>query len=291
MTSCSNADTEITTELFVQLRQSAREAMPAAWAWCRVAVKINVMYDLSQIVLDFAGIEDTEVSASNRSRSVLLCARTTNGCLFRADNGFWMACHMPLVGVVRVTFWLADRTGTTQLSLAMEDAVNPTALRGVMSQIIEVAAPTIEWSCERRPGNARVKCLDTPAVIKFAPLPTRSPNSAQVFDVDHDKLRADLLADGFLAGTTRTASVLLVFSAWPGYLAALAPSRAQLRRQTAHSLDGQPGVWHRLLTAKAERTVKTDDWWALVGPVEPVRSIDPAPGLIVGTAACWSKIF
>lgn len=96
---------------------------------------------------------------------------------------------------------------------------------------------------------------------------------------DHAKLEADFRADKFEAGVTRTAGVSFVFYALPDYLDALAPSRAQLRRQTPQVIDGLPGVWHRLLTATAERRTQTGQLWA------PLKSLDLAEGL----ALCEEK--
>lgn len=101
----------------------------------------------------------------------------------------------------------------------------------------------------------------------------------QSFRVDRLILVAAIEADGFKVGDTRTASVSFVFSARPGYLAALAPSRAQLRRQAPQVIEGLPGAWHRLLTATAERRTTPGTLWA------PIRSLDLAPGLTASRRA------
>ena len=97
----------------------------------------------------------------------------------------------------------------------------------------------------------------------------------QGFPVDGTELAASIQADNFKVGDGRTASVSLRLTARPGYLAALAPARAQLRRQAPQAIEGLPGAWHRLLTATAERRTTTGDLWA------PIRSLALAPGLTV----------
>ena len=291
----TKTETDATTELFVWLTQPAREAMPAAWAWCRVAVKINVLCDLSQIVLDYAGVEDAELSTgSGNLRTLSLFAKTTNSCLFRFEDGTGAACYMPLVGVARMAFGkdLASSHGTVapsdaplawaRLTLNMNSTVSPDVFRAVHPRVTRTATPCLEWSCEQAPGRARVTFWGrtNPAVQpkRFAPCLVIHLCSSSYFvggvSVDHARLEADFRADEFKAGVARTASVSFVFYALPDYLDAIAPGRAQLRRQTPQVIDGLPGVWHRLLTATAERrTSAAGALWA------PLKSLDLAEGL------------
>ena len=158
------------TELFVQFRQSAREAMPAAWAWCRVATRTEFLFDLSQIVLDYAGFEDTELSADDGNQHCLsLFARTTNSCLFRIDD-IYMACYMPLVGLVRVA--RSEQPGAwCTLTLNLNSVISPAAVNYVKPEIIEAAVPSLAWSRQQHAGVARVLCR--PAFVQNRTQPFR----------------------------------------------------------------------------------------------------------------------
>lgn len=166
MTSHSNADTDATTELYVQLAQSARQAMPAAWAWCRVAAKKQVLIELSQIVLDYAGIEDLELSDA----CISLFAKTTNGFLYHDPLNTSMSCKMPLVGGILI-YYDIEYDGSTdyskpflpgpslthaRLALSMHKAACPFVFACQYS-VLWTDALTIEWSCEQHPESTTAR--------------------------------------------------------------------------------------------------------------------------------------
>lgn len=288
--------TESHTELFVQLAQSAREAMPAAWAWCRVATKKELLVDLSQIVLDYAGVEDREFDT--RSGDISVYARTTNGSLVHLPKGYAMVCHMHVVGTVLISYGVNPADSRTfdalvddesfpdipfnraTLSTVLAYVLRPTGDRFRLTQVVDVAVPTLRWS--------RATCPDATDVA-FDPSSYREPSprfaiatapcfrskpTVEGHPIDHVKLAAELKADAFGPGSVRTACASVRFTARPLYFKGLAPSRAQLRRQTPQAIDGLPGVWHHLLTATAERKLTLDDFRA------PVKSLDLATGLV-----------
>lgn len=294
MTSRQN-QTDSYTELFVQLKQSAREAMPAAWAWCRVSIKKGLLFDLSQIVLDYAGVEDREFDTGS-ARDISVYARTTNSSLIHVPFGGALVCKMPTVGHVTVEYRVDAADKRTFTALVADGSfpdlpfvlatlsTNPTSVLlttefcPVFTQVVAVAVPTLQWSHANCPGTTRVddpSLNRDPGLRLVATAPCFCSKALfKGYPVDHAKLGADLKADGFGPGSARTACATLRYTVRPLYFNALAPSRAQLRRQTPQAIDGLPGVWHHLLTATAERRTTLGDPWA------PLKSLELAPGFV-----------
>lgn len=95
-------DSTTQSELFVRLGADGSLAVPTAFTWGVVAARRGVLVDLSQIVIDFAGLEDTELRGPGAKLALL--ARVTNSVLVHAPRGGLWSCPLPLFGTATIEY-------------------------------------------------------------------------------------------------------------------------------------------------------------------------------------------